>query len=430
MSANDAVITAENITKIYKLYDRPVDRMKEALNPFGKKYHKEHYALKEVNLEIKNGETVGIIGANGSGKSTLLKIITGVLTPSSGSLQVKGRVSSLLELGAGLNPELSGYDNIYFMGTIMGFSKREIDRKVDEIVAFVDIGEYIHQPVKTYSSGMMARLGFGVAVHIEPDILIIDEALSVGDIRFQQRAIRKMKELMGKAKALLFVSHSLDMVRSLCERAIWINQGNVIGDGSSKEVTADFYSFMSTGKLKQTAETARIAPVAAPAMYEKLQWLDVSKCDCTGDGGVSLLGVALYTEDNVNYNGKELEGGEELCFYMKVYVRDRMEFPSFGFNIKNELGINVFGVGSSHFSYTSDPFGPDTVKIIKIKFSLPHLLNGLYSLSTAIIDFVNGVEKVKKSFVFDALILKVRSFDVKQNHASLIIPEHAEFDVI
>ena len=203
-------IQITNLTKVYKLYAAPEDRLKEALHPSRKNYHKEFYALDNINLEIKVGESLGIIGKNGAGKSTLLKILTGVLTQTSGSIKINGIVSALLELGAGFNPELSGYDNLYFNGMIMGYSKEEMRGKEEDILAFADIGDYVYQPVKTYSSGMFARLAFAVAVNVDPDILIVDEVLSVGDMRFQQKSIRRMNEFREKGKTILFVTHDVE----------------------------------------------------------------------------------------------------------------------------------------------------------------------------------------------------------------------------
>ena len=190
---SDIAIKVENLSKIYKLYNRPVDRMKESLHPFRKKYHKEFFALNDVSFELKKGETLGIIGKNGSGKSTLLKIITGVLAPASGSVYVNGKVSALLELGAGFNPEMSGIENVFFQGAIMGYSRQEMDSKIDEILSFADIGEFVYQPVKTYSSGMFARLAFAVAMSVWIlTILIVDEALAVGDARFVKKCYERM----------------------------------------------------------------------------------------------------------------------------------------------------------------------------------------------------------------------------------------------
>lgn len=248
MTDKDIAIKVENLTKTYKLYDKPIDRLKESLHWRGKKYHKDFYALNDVRFEIKKGETVGIIGKNGSGKSTLLKIITGVLTPTSGNVTVNGKVSALLELGAGFNPEYTGLENIYFQGAIMGYERHEIDAKVDDILAFADIGDFIYQPYKTYSSGMGARLAFAVAINVEPDILIVDEALSVGDMAFQNKCMQKMKSLINDhGCTVIFVSHALSAVRLICDRVVWLKSGNLEAIGDVETIT-DLYEFeMSSG---------------------------------------------------------------------------------------------------------------------------------------------------------------------------------------
>ena len=222
---NNIAIKVNHLSKVYKLYGKPIDRLKESLHPLRKRYHKEFYALNDVSFEIKKGETVGIIGKNGAGKSTLLKIITGVLTPSSGHVHVNGRIASLLELGAGFNPEYTGIENIYLQGTLMGYSKEEMDVKIDEILAFADIGDFVYQPVKSYSSGMFARLAFSVAINVDPDILIVDEALSVGDMLFQVKCINRMKVMMERGITVLFVSHDTHSIKTLCKKAIWIENG-------------------------------------------------------------------------------------------------------------------------------------------------------------------------------------------------------------
>ena len=233
---NNIAIRVQNLTKIYHLYDKPQDRLKEALNPFRKSYHHDFYAMEDVSFEIKKGETVGIIGKNGAGKSTLLKMITGVLTQTSGSIDTNGKIASLLELGTGFNPEMSGVENIYLNGSIMGFSKKEIDEKIDAIIEFADIGEHMLQPVKTYSSGMFARLGFAVAINVDPEILIVDEALSVGDMNFQVKCMTAMTRIQKRGTTILFVSHDINSVKSLCQRGLYIEGGKLIAIGNASVI--------------------------------------------------------------------------------------------------------------------------------------------------------------------------------------------------
>ena len=253
MEDKKIAIRADQITKIYKLYEKPSDRMREALGLTRKKLHKEHYALQGVDMTVYQGETVGIIGTNGSGKSTILKIITGVLNPTQGELTVNGRISALLELGAGFNMEYNGIENIYLNGTMMGFSKKEIDEKLQDILDFADIGDYVYQPCKTYSSGMFVRLAFAVAINIEPEILIVDEALSVGDVFFQAKCYHKFDEFKKMGKTILFVSHDLSSIAKYCDRVVLLNQGHKLGEGSPKEMI-DAYKQVLVGQYEVPEE--------------------------------------------------------------------------------------------------------------------------------------------------------------------------------
>ncbi|WP_314590275.1 ABC transporter ATP-binding protein [Paenibacillus terrigena] len=238
----ELAINVNRLCKIYKLFNKPIDRLKESLHPWKKKYHKEFQALSEISFEVRKGETVGIIGKNGSGKSTLLKMITGVLSPTLGELEVNGKVSALLELGAGFNMEYTGVENIFLNGTIMGFSHEEMTKKIDSILEFADIGDFIHQPVKNYSSGMFARLAFSLAINVEPDILIVDEALSVGDVFFQNKCYKKFEELQKRGVSILFVSHDISAVKKYCSKVLWISDGVQIDFGDANEVCVNYYN--------------------------------------------------------------------------------------------------------------------------------------------------------------------------------------------
>ena len=246
-------IEVRDVVKLYKLYDRPKDRLKEALGLGRKQAHKVHYALKGVSMCINRGETVGIIGTNGSGKSTILKIITGVLNPTSGEVKVDGRISALLELGAGFNMEYNGIENVYLNGTMMGFSEKEIDGKLPDILEFADIGDYVYQPVKTYSSGMFVRLAFAVAINIEPEILIVDEALSVGDVFFQAKCYHKFEDFKRLGKTIVFVSHDLSSISKYCDRVFLLNKGILLGEGSPRQMI-DAYKRVLVGQYELPEE--------------------------------------------------------------------------------------------------------------------------------------------------------------------------------
>ena len=249
---SDIAISVDNVTKLYKLYDKPSDRFKEALGFSKRKKYKEHYALHNLNFQVKKGECVGIIGTNGAGKSTILKIITGVLNPTEGEVKIDGRISALLELGAGFNMEYTGIENVYLNGTMIGFSKEEIDAKLEDILKFADIGDFVHQPVKTYSSGMFVRLAFAVAINIDPEILIVDEALSVGDVFFQSKCFKKFEEFKKLGKTILFVSHDLGSISKYCDRAILLNKGHKLTEGTPAEVI-DVYKKVLVGQYDETS---------------------------------------------------------------------------------------------------------------------------------------------------------------------------------
>lgn len=240
----DIVVKVENLTKSYKMYENNHDRLKEAIHPFKKKYHEDFFAIKNVSFDVLKGQTVGILGKNGSGKSTLLKMITGVLNPTEGSIKVQGEIGALLELGAGFNPEYTGIENIYLYGTILGYDKKQVDLKLNSILEFAEIGEFVYQKVKSYSSGMFVRLAFATAICFEPDILIVDEALSVGDMYFQLKCINKIKELRNEGKTILFVTHDIYTVRNICDYAIWLQEGEVRLTGDVETVVDAYEKYM------------------------------------------------------------------------------------------------------------------------------------------------------------------------------------------
>ncbi len=245
---NNIAIEVRNLTKIYPIYKDNADRLKESLSLTRKKYHKDFYALNNVSFAIEKGEVFGIVGQNGSGKSTILKIITGVLSQTSGELEVNGKISALLELGAGFNQEMTGMENIYLNGTIMGYSKEEMDVKIPQIVEFASIGDFINQPVKMYSSGMFARLAFAVAINVEPEILIVDEALSVGDMRFQIKCMDHMKKMMEGGTTVIFVSHDTNAIRRFCTKAIWLHKGEMLSIGTVDDVVDGYIDFLKLGE--------------------------------------------------------------------------------------------------------------------------------------------------------------------------------------
>lgn len=351
---SQTAITLENVSKYYKLYDTNAHRLREALHPFGKKYHKEFYALKNINLTISKGEILGVVGKNGSGKSTLLKLVSSVLTPNSGEISVKGRVSALLELGSGFNPEFTGMQNIFFYGTIMGLSRREMELQLDNILSFADIGEFIHQPLKTYSSGMKARLGFAVAVHIEPEILILDEVLSVGDALFQRKCYAKMEEFFKGGKTIIYVSHSTRSITELCSRAVLLNKGKIVLDSDAKTVT-EYYqrNLLSDNELPVSDGEGVTKPRDDNLLHKSRINIDKEKYipDLIPlslmeykNADVSISGAKIVNNDGLQVN--VLEFGKRYQFVVDVLFGVGAKNVSFGFDLKEEKGIVITSVES------------------------------------------------------------------------------------
>ena len=358
MEERQLAISAEQITKVYKLYDKPSDRLKEALGLSRGKLHKEHYALKGVDLSIYKGETVGIIGTNGSGKSTILKIITGVLNPTGGNLNVNGRISALLELGAGFNMEYNGIENIYLNGTMMGFSEKEIDAKLQNILDFADIGDFVYQPCKTYSSGMFVRLAFAVAINIEPEILIVDEALSVGDVFFQAKCYHKFEEFKQMGKTILFVSHDLSSIAKYCDRVILLNKGTKLGEGSPKEMI-DAYKQVLVGQYEipqeeesllqdeelnqKAAESADKASAKKEKFSAEVLGINEKALEYgTKDGEIT----EFYVTDKKGTKTSAIIKGEEFTLHMKVKFNNPIPAPIFAFTLKDKHGTEITGTNS------------------------------------------------------------------------------------
>lgn len=354
---NDWAIQVTNVSKNYKLYSKPFDRLKEALHPFKKKFHNDFSALSDISFKIKKGEIVGILGTNGSGKSTILKIITGLLNPSGGEVAVNGKISALLELGAGFNHEYTGLENVYLNGTMIGFSKQDMDKKLEEILSFADIGEFIHQPVKTYSSGMFARLAFAVAINIEPDILIVDEALAVGDMYFQEKCYEKMKQMVKSGATILFVSHSLPAIRNFCQRAIWIEKG-ILRDQGRADLICD--------KYRDYIESKDLEVLKVP-----LNELDIAK----------KYKNKIYLE-RIDFNKKRYTTGENIVINLKLNFKENNLQYGVGLIVYNAKGdiVTLFNTVRDDLEL-NEPFHEFTLKIDDNDF-----LAGKYYVSVHISD--------------------------------------------
>ena len=381
MEERKAVIQVKGLEKAYKLYDKPSDRLKEALGLSRKKKYKEHYALKGVDLEIYKGETVGIIGTNGSGKSTILKIITGVLNPTSGTVKVDGRISALLELGAGFNMEYNGIENIYLNGTMMGFSKKEIDAKMDDILSFADIGEYVNQPVKTYSSGMFVRLAFAVAINIDPEILIVDEALSVGDVFFQAKCYHKFEEFKAMGKTILFVSHDLSSIAKYCDRVVLLNQGTKLGEGAPKEMI-DTYKQVLVGQY-QLPESSSEGNLLEDEDIRKLASGQNVNPDLLEYGSKKAEIVEYYFTDDKGIRTSAVVKGSRFTIHMKVEIKEDIQAPIFAFSFKNIKGTEITGTNTMFEKSFLEPVSAGDVKEITFEQEM-NLQGGDYLLSLGV----------------------------------------------
>lgn len=389
---NELAIKVNSISKIYKLYEKPIDRLKESLSITKKVYHKKHFALNDVSFEVMKGETVGIIGVNGSGKSTLLKIITGVLTPSSGDVTVDGKVSALLELGAGFNSEYTGIENIYLNGTLMGYTKAEMDIKVESILEFADIGEFINQPLKTYSSGMFARLAFSVAINVDPNILIVDEALSVGDIFFQNKCFRKFEELKNSGTTILFVSHDIGSIKQMCSRVLWLDNGSKIIYGEKNEVCTQYLNekFRRLNKLNE--ETKKSAEIEnnnllyynKPTDSIKVPKVKINKNDKLSEEASI---ISFFIKNKSGNITTDINADETYYFHLIAKFNKEIDSAIFGFTLENNKGIDVLAVNT---------FVANNEKVIKCKkntvveaifeIDIPKLRRGQYLISPAIAD--------------------------------------------
>lgn len=383
------MISVNNISKVYRLYADPIDRMKEALHPLKKQYHKDFFALRDVSFSIGKGEVVGIIGKNGCGKSTLLKILTNVLAPTSGTVSVTGRVSSLLELGAGFNPEMTGRENVYFQGAIVGLSRRETDQHMDAILRFADIGDFIDQPVKSYSSGMFVRLAFACAVNVSPDILIVDEALAVGDAVFQRKCYAKLDAFKAQGKTILLVSHDMETVKRLCSRAMLLDGGRLLQDGPPPEVVLSYFRMLFP-------EEEEPAATPEPPRQDTLPRADADLCipyettdQAWGAGGGIIRNIEIVGlhEDRTFIDEATLEiiaHCEWDITHISRLIAENSVFPNIivGCTVHNKTNILVAAFNTYEAGVRIDPFSGQGA-VVTSKLYLPPLAPGDYFFKPA-----------------------------------------------
>lgn len=390
---SEYAISVEHVNKVYKLYGKPSDRFKEAMGFSKKVRYREHYALNDVSFNVKKGETVGIIGTNGSGKSTILKIITGVLNPSGGGVTVNGRISALLELGAGFNMEYTGIENVYLNGTMIGFTKEEIDSKLESILEFADIGDFVNQPVKTYSSGMFVRLAFAIAINIDPEILIVDEALSVGDVFFQSKCYKKFEEFKKLGKTILFVSHDLGSIAKYCDRVVLLNRGVKLGEGQPKEMI-DIYKKVMVNQLDSAMSNESVHAMsieeadtsAGDGEWKKSLTLNPDIVEY-GNGLAEIIDFAVLDDKGMITNS--IIKGNRCTVKMKIKFNAKIQEPILAFTIKNLQGTEITGTNTMLERVTFE--NPNPGDILTVTFTQEMNLQGRdYLLSLGCTGFHEG----------------------------------------
>lgn len=409
------VVVAKNLTKSYRLYSKSSDRLKEALHPFRRSYHVEHFALRNLNLVVRKGEMIGIIGRNGAGKSTLLKILTRVLYPTSGEIEVHGRIASLLELGAGFNPELTGKENIYFFGLLSGMTREEIDKKLDQIIEFADIGPYIDQPVKSFSSGMFVRLAFSAAIHTDPEVLIVDEALSVGDAKFQRKCYSKINDLKAKQTTILLVSHDLDSIKKHCSRALLIEAGHVLFDGEPKDAIMRYFDILYPNKVK-SSEVVELTDQSQQFVENSLIVKPELKLEVNnfGHGGAKVENIIITPVEHPHV----VEGGRPLNIRISFrwepdVIRELLEKENLDKNISVGLAISdkamnyVFGCNTFDGNLSIDPLARAHAEV-ELKFDLPYLREDDYFVTLAVA-LGNQKNHVQLKWYDGVIHLKVRA---------------------
>jgi len=368
--SNKPAVRVRDVTKTYRLYNSPRDRLKEAFLPGNRVYHRPFDALDSVSLEIPRASTIGIIGRNGSGKSTLLQCICGIIPPSSGEIEVNGRIAALLELGAGFNPEFSGRDNLYINAAILGLSAEQVEQRLDKILSFADIGDYIDQPVRSYSSGMYVRLAFAIAIHVDPEILIVDEALAVGDVHFQAKCYERLHQFRDQGVTVIFVTHDLNMVTRYCDHTYLLNHGKLVHQGNPRQVVAA-YRKLESGHA--------IEPSDHQVDEEAAHVFDINPYETRyGNNKATITGGGIY--DQQGNAAQILHSGDPCKISLQVRFEQATTDPVFAFTIKDVRGSDIAGT-NTHFSnvHTGDFLPGETVTI---NFTQDMILNpGNYLLS-------------------------------------------------
>lgn len=380
------MIETDGVSKMYKLYDHPGDRLKEALTLGHHRRYREHWALRDVTLEIKKGETFCIVGENGSGKSTLLKLIAGILEPSAGTVSIHGRLTALLELGAGFNPEFTGRQNLFLNGAILGLAPREVEQCLDSILDFAEIGTYVDQPVKTYSSGMVVRLGFALAVHLHPEILVVDEALAVGDVYFRHRCMRKIHELRSRGVTVVYVTHDISEIKELGHRALWLEGGRVRELGGVTEIAHRYLAALLNKDSQhwQHRQAAVLQERRAPEIPPEVITTLPREAPRYGDGRAELLGVEI-----TDAHGQVLEAVRtpaEIVVRVSLRAKQPIEWPIIGLLMRTDQGVDFSGTNTARQNIPVAPMMSDEIRTFDFHLKLPELAPARYTFTPGVAD--------------------------------------------
>ncbi len=429
--SKEIAISVNSLSKTYKLYKTKYDFIKEAFHPLRKSYHNKFYALKDISFKAEKGEVIGIIGQNGSGKSTLLKILASVVTQTSGKYYCKGKVTALLELGGGFNRDLTGIQNIKFLGALQGYSKKEMPGLIQRILDFADIGEYAHQSVNTYSSGMYVRLAFSMNINIDPEILIIDEALAVGDIRFQQKCYRKIQEFKDEGKTIVICTHNLDAVKKFCTRAIWLHQGNIREEGNPYDVTDYYNAFMTSSesvlkkKVAANQNVKELPPIqihGLPELYNEIKWNDLTKYDSFGIGK-EYFRYASIIDIETGKNISTIKGGENVRVLLYIVKHPEFKSPAIHILLNGQFGSTVFKINSNFFEKKLE-LNTLMPNIVNIDFAFPKISNGSYTMSFGILSLKRN-DKQYIHWVHDGLLIKVSNPNINYKLGTQLVIEKA-----
>lgn len=415
--SSDFAIKVENLSKCYHIYDQPRDRLMQMLTRGRKKYYREFWALKDVSFEIKKGETFGIVGRNGSGKSTLLQMICGTLNPTAGTIQTNGRVAALLELGSGFNPEFTGRENVYLNASVLGLTNKEIDERFDKIAEFADIGDFIEQPIKTYSSGMVVRLAFAVIAHVDADILVIDEALAVGDTVFTQKCMRCIREFKQKG-TLLFVSHDQNAVSNLCDEVLWLSSGIAVDKGPTAEILTKYHSdnlakIQSEIQIQTINGSKQIEKkiVTSDTFFSTLESNKIfSQKKNSAGAGKAVISSATFI-NNYGEVFKTFEGGEIVKLCLLIDAKQDISGLLVGFTIKDRLGQKIIEENNSTFVKSKSISVKKGTSIVSIfEFKMPFLKAGKYSIDLAVAEGQQEIH-IQQMWIYDALQIEFLNKD-------------------